>query len=91
MAQARSMEDVDITATNPVTAVEEDAEHKTTGIDTEVVVVEPTLILHITVGHTECVIIGVKTAGPHNMATKRTRYVVTIYQAVKETAPESLG
>ena len=61
------------------------------GIGAEAVVVELLVILHITVGHTECVIIGVKTAGPHNMATKRTRYVVTIYQAVKETAPESLG
>ena len=39
-------------ATNPVTAVEKDVEHKTTGIGAEAVAVEPTVILHITVGHT---------------------------------------
>ena len=32
--------------------VKEDAAHKTTGISGEAVVVEPTVILHITVGHT---------------------------------------
>ena len=48
------MEDLYATATNTVTAVEEDAAHKTTEIGAEAVVVEPTLILHITVGHTEC-------------------------------------
>ena len=52
MGDANIMEDVDTTATNPVTAVEEEAEHKTTEIGMEAVVVEPTLILHITVGHT---------------------------------------
>ena len=55
MAHAKTMDDVDITATNPVTAIEEDTEHKTTGIGAEAVVVEPTSILHITVVHTECV------------------------------------
>ena len=38
------MEDMDITETNTVTAVEEDAEHKTTGIGAEAVVIEPTVI-----------------------------------------------
>ena len=52
MEAAKTMEDVDITATNPVIAVEEDAAQKTTGIYAEAVVVEPTVILHITVGHT---------------------------------------
>ena len=46
------IEDVDTTATNPVITVEEDVAHKTTGIGTEAVVVEPTVILHITAGHT---------------------------------------
>ena len=45
------MEDVETTATNPVTAVKEDASHKTTGIGAEAVVVKSTVILHITVGH----------------------------------------
>ena len=63
MAQVNTMEDSNImeyvytTATNPVNPVEEDAAHKTTGIGVEAVVVEPTEILHITVGHTECVAI----------------------------------
>ena len=35
MGAAKTMEDVDITATNSVTAVEEDAEHKTTGLGVE--------------------------------------------------------
>ena len=46
---------MDTTATNPVTAVEEDAAHKTMEIGAEAMVVEPTVFLHITVGHTECV------------------------------------
>ena len=72
MAHVKTTEDVDITATNPVTAVEEDADHKTTGFGVEAVVVDPTVILHITVGHTECVSIRENNAGPHQMATKRT-------------------
>ena len=63
MVHTKIMEDVDITATNPVTTVEEDAEHKTTVIGTDAVVVEPMSILHITVGHTECVPFREKTAG----------------------------
>ena len=59
---AKIIEDVDTTATNPGTTVEEDAAHKTTGIGTEAVAVDPTLILHITVGHTECVLARVKIA-----------------------------
>ena len=65
MKSAQIMEDVDTMATNPVITVEENAAHKTTGIGAEAVVVNSTLILHITVGHTECVPIQVKTAGPH--------------------------
>ena len=55
MAHARNMADMDIKSTNPVTVVEEDAYRKTTGIGAEAAAVEPTVILHITVGHTECV------------------------------------
>ena len=51
MAHARTMVDADITATNPVTLVEEDVDHKTRVIGAEAVAVEPTVILHITVGH----------------------------------------
>ena len=44
MAHERTMVDVDITATHPVTAVEEEVGHKTTGIGAEAAAVEPTLI-----------------------------------------------
>ena len=77
------MEDVDTTGTNTFTAVEEDAEHKTTGNGAEAVVVDSIVILHITVGHTKCVPIRVKTAGPQNMATKRMRNGVTRCREVK--------
>ena len=43
---------MDTKATNPVTVLEEDAEHKTIVIGAEAVVVEPTVILNITVVHT---------------------------------------
>ena len=91
MEAANIMEDVDTTATSPVTVVEKDVSHKTTGIGAEAVVVEPTVILHITVGHTECVPIRVNTAGPQKMATKITWYGVTRYWSVKETAPDRSG
>ena len=55
METAKIMEYMDTMATNPVIAVREDAAHKTTGIGAEAMVVEPTVILHITAGHTECV------------------------------------
>ena len=71
------MEDLDTTATNPFIKVEEEAAHKTTVIDAEAVVFDPTVILHITVGHTECVPIRLNTSGPHQMYTKRMRYGVT--------------
>ena len=73
------MEDVDTMATNPFIVVEEYAEHKTTVIGEEAVVVEPTVILHINVGHTECVPIRSKTTGPQQTDTKRTRWGVTIF------------
>ena len=55
MEASNIMEDVDTTASNPVIMVEEDAAHKTTVIGAEAVDVDPTVILHINVGHTECV------------------------------------
>ena len=55
MVSIKTMEDVDITAINPVTTVEEDTEHKITGIGVEAVVVDSTATLHITFVHTECV------------------------------------
>ena len=60
-------------------------------IGAEAVAVDPTVILHITVGHMEFFPIREKTAGPQQMPTKSTQYCVTRCQAVKETAPESLG
>ena len=71
MAHARTMEDADIMAINPVTAVEEYREHKTAVIGAEAVVVEPTVILQITVEHTEYVPIRAKIAGPQRMFTRR--------------------
>ena len=91
MAHARTMVDVDITETNLVTAIEEDADHKTTGICAEVAAVEPTVILHITVGHTECVPIRANISGHQWMATRRTQYGVIICMAVIETAPDRSG
>ena len=78
MESAKMMEDADKTETNPFIEVKEYAAQKTTGIGAEAVVVEPIVILHITVGHTECVPIRAKTAGPQKKDTKRTRCVVTI-------------
>ena len=82
---------MDITATKPVTAVEEDAEHKTMGIGVGDVVVYPTVILHLTVGHIECLPIREKTAGPQKMDTKRMEYSVTRCWAVRENAPDRSG
>ena len=81
------MEDVDTMATNTVIAFEEDEVHKTTGIGAEDEVVEPTVILHINVGHIECVTIWAKTAVPQKTDTKRMRCDVTRCQEVKETTP----
>ena len=88
MAHARTMVDTDITATHPVTAVEEDACHKTTVIGAEAAEVEPTVISHITVGHTECVPIQANIVGHQGMATRRTQCGVIRCQAVRETAPD---
>ena len=91
MRSANIMKEVDTTVTNPITAAEEGAEHKTTEIGVEAVVVKPTVISHITVGNTECVPIQVNTTGTQQMATKRTRYGVTRCRAVRETAPSRSG
>ena len=63
MTHSRTMVDADIKSTHTVTAAEETAVHKTMGIDVEDTEVEPTLISHITVGHTECVPIRSRIAG----------------------------
>ena len=83
--------DADITAINPVTAAEDDADHKTTEIGTEATAVEPTVILQITVGHTECVPIRANIAVPQRMATRRTHYAVIRCQAVRETTIDRSG
>ena len=85
------MEDVDTTSTNPVIMFKEYTAHKTTGIGAEAVVIEPTVILHITVGHTECVSIQENTAGPQKTDTNRTRWGVTRFREVKENAPDRSG
>ena len=55
MVHINTMEDMNTTVTNPIIVVKENAVHNTTGIGADSVVVETTVILHITVGHTECV------------------------------------
>ena len=64
MEASNTMEDVYTMATNQVIAVEEDVVHKTTVIGADAVVVDPIVILHITVGHTEYVPIREKNARP---------------------------
>ena len=91
MSDSNIMEDVGITATNPVTTAEEYKVHKTTRIGAEAVVVETTVRLHITVGHTECVPIRKNTAVPQHMATERKQYGVTRCQVVRETSPDRSG
>ena len=80
------MEDVDTTATNQVTEVNVETAHKTTEIGAEAMVVNPTVILHITVGNMECVPFRVKTAGPQYMATKSMQSGLTRRWSVRETA-----
>ena len=60
-------------------------------IGVEAVVIDPTVILHITDGHTECVPIRVNNSGPQKITTKRTQYGVTRCWAVRETAPDRSG
>ena len=57
------MVDTDITATHPVTAAEEDAGHKITGIGADYTAVEPTVILQMIVGQMEYVPIRANIAG----------------------------
>ena len=51
-------------------------------------VVEATVILHITVGHTEYLPIQAKTAGPHQTDTRRMQCGATRFWEVRETAPD---
>ena len=91
MEAVKTMEDVDTTVTNTIIAVEEDKVYSTTVIGAEAVMVEATLILHITVGHMECVPIRAKTAGTRKMDTRRTWCSATRFQNVIETAPDRSG
>ena len=91
MGSIKTMEDVDTTVTNPIISVEEDAVHNKTEIGAEVVVVEATVILNITVVHTEFVPIRAKTTGTWETDNIRTRCGATICQGVSKTAPERLG
>ena len=54
----------------------------------EAAAVEPTVISHITVGHTEFVPIRENIAGHQRMATRRMQYGVIICRAVRETEPD---
>ena len=91
MEAANIVKDVYTTSTNQVIVFKEDVAHKTTGIGAESVVAEPKVILHITVGHTECVLIREKTTGPQQACTRRTRCGVTRCWELKEIAPDRLG
>ena len=83
MDTVKIMEDMDTMATNTVIAVREDAAHKTTGIGAKAVVVETTVILHITVGHTECVPSRAKIELTQRMATRRTQFGVIRCRSVR--------
>ena len=85
MEAVKTMEDEDTTVTNQIIAVEEDAVHNTMGIGAEAEVVESTGILHINVGHTECVTIRENTAGPRKTDTRRTWCGATRCQEVRKT------
>ena len=65
--------------------------NKTTGIGAEAMVVEPIVILHITVENTECMILQENTAGPQQTDTIMIQCGVTRFREVKETAPENSG
>ena len=90
MEAVKNMDNMDTTVTNPGIAVKEDVVHKPTWIGAEDVVVESTVILHITVGHIECVPIQANTAGPRQTDTRRTRCGATGYWQVSLTAPARL-
>ena len=76
MAHARNTADADITAINTVMPVEENVDHKTTGIGANAVALEPAVISHMTVGHTKYVPIQSTIAGLQRMETRRTQYGV---------------
>ena len=69
MEAVKTMEYEDTTVINQIITVEKYTVHNTTRIGAEAVMVESTVILHITVGHTECVPIREKTAGPQQIDT----------------------
>ena len=85
------MTNEDTMVKNQIIALEEDVVHNTTGIGADVMVVKSTVILHITVGHTECVPIRAKTGGPWNTDTRRMRCVTIRCQEVSKTAPDRSG
>ena len=91
MEAVKTMEDVDTMVTNINIAIEEDAVHNTKGIGAEAVLVESTLILHITVGHTAYVPINENTAGPRKTDTIRTRCGATRFWELSKTAPYKSG
>ena len=85
------MEDVDTTVPNTIIAVKEDVVYNTTVIGAEAVLVDSTVILHITFGHTECVPIQTNTSVPRQIDTRRTRCGATRFQKVRETASDRSG
>ena len=91
MESGRTTEDEDTTVTNKIIAVEDDALHNTTGIGTEALVVKSTVILKITVGHTDCVPIWTNNPGPRYTDTIRTRCGEIICWGVRKTAPDRSG
>ena len=77
------MVDADITATHPVTTVEDDTGHKTTEIGAEAAAVELTVISLITVGQMKCVPVQGNISGHQRVDTIRTQYGVIRCQAVR--------
>ena len=85
------MEDEDTAVTNKIIAVEEDAAHNTMGIGAEAVVAKSAVILHINVGHTECVTIRENTAGSRKTETIRMWCGTIRFQEVSKNAPDRSG
>ena len=83
MTYARTMVDADITATHPVTAVEDDTGHKKTEIGEEAPAVELTVISNITVRKMKCVSIQGNISAHQRVDTIRTQYGVIRCQAVR--------
>ena len=85
------MEAVDTMADTPIIVVNEDTVRNTEEIVVVDEAVGPTVILHTTVGLTECALIQEKTAGSWQKTTRMTRCGATRCQGARGIAPHRSG